>query len=109
RARASVHPDSCTVHFELTDWDSTQEFEYQLSAEIQRKDGEAEKYEYRGMIPAEPLEKDHVTAVAFSGTGTPECSGKDLYESVRKNEADLAMFFVEGPEMNDIASSVADE
>lgn len=109
RARASVHPDSCTVHFELTDWDSTQEFEYQLSAEIQRKDGEAEKYEYRGMIPAEPLEKDHVTAVAFSGTGTPECSGKDLYESVRKNGADLAMFFVDRPDREDEVSSVEDE
>lgn len=109
RGRASVHPDSRTVHFELPDWDHTQEFEYQLSTKIQRKDGEAEKFEYIGMIPAEPLEKDHVTAVAFSGMGMPQCSGKDLFESVRKSGADLAVFFVEGPEMNDIASSVADE
>jgi len=103
-ATGTLAEHSYTIPFRVEGWDPSREALYHIAYEEQLIDGSTQPYDYWGVIPADPAEKDELVVAAFTGhhisaKGQGHWNGDhiwyphaELVEAVRHHQPDLLFF-----------------
>lgn len=87
-ATAAVHPVGWTATFRVEKWDMSKDVKYR----VRHAGGST----YEGLIRRDPVEKDTIVAVAFTGNspgpGGGTISKKDVVDNVRKVDPDILLW-----------------
>ncbi|TWU06362.1 hypothetical protein [Stieleria varia] len=93
-ARTNVIQAGWTAPFRVENWDDTQSYKYRV---LHGPSGNAPQATYEGIVRKNPVDKDEIVVVGFTGNSIQPVHGgdisrQDLIDNVKKVDADVLFF-----------------
>jgi len=81
-AETTIDADARTATFKVTNWDDTRDTPYRVCYRMPDAGGDLHEYHWAGTIRKDPVDKDKIVAVAFTGNNDLGFPHADIVRNV---------------------------